>query len=256
LVVLYLNSGGSKPPPSPPDRPVLHVHPRTGKFRTIGDALRSENARQGRVTIVLDEGEYREAIDLRDRTDLVIEAEPGKKVVIRPPLGFAETRPLLELQNTTDVHLKDLALDGEGRLAILVAITFANPGLSLEDLRLEGFTGSGVDILNGMGREKKPILLKRLTTSPPDPKAPKPAVLLRLKDKVDPKVNPTINDHIHIDDCKFEGDYYVAPAIQCDAWLFAWLLSVKGPSMPAIQFDPKHLGLDVKQNGKPLRAGP
>jgi serine/threonine protein kinase len=233
LVALWLKSG-PRPETTTSESTVLRVGPKR-EYTKIGEAiqaLRSKNTGGTRARIVVEPGEYRERLVLaKPRIGFILEPAVGAKVILAPP-DADETQPLLVAQQTHDVTIKGLTLDGKGRQQVLVRVNLKNPGLTLEDVRLEGFTESGVETFNCAGTADDPIQLRGLFTIPADLKAPKPAVVLRLEKNI---IDPKINDHIHFDHCQFQGEYQTANPIQ---------------------FDPKQLGPDVLVNGKALNGKP
>jgi hypothetical protein len=211
LIVLWSRLGPEKHSKTDP-RPVLEVRQGAGEFRSITDALKSKQALNGEVRIVIFQGHYREQIELRNKTGITVEAANGNDVVIMPPATADENDPLLKIIETKDVHFKGIALDGEGRLKNLVAIQTTNPGLLLENLRLEGFTQSAVEITNCAGDSAKPVQLLHLEINPDKLKAPAPAIVFRSKAGVEPQKHA----HIFIKHCQFNGDFTNTQPIEFD----------------------------------------
>src|SRR5262249_23262028 len=121
--------------------------------------------------IVLLDGEHREhlVVDGRSRIapKVTIEAAEGVAVVWSPPQAKVpqEKTLLLRVADVQDLRIKGIKLNGEGRLETLVLLTGTCPGLSLEDLTLEGFTRSGVAVTNCAGEEGRPVQLLRVVAS-------------------------------------------------------------------------------------------
>jgi hypothetical protein len=195
-----------------------------GAFKTIKEAL--ERAAPGDHIIVAG-GEYEEQLILRNKIGIRIEAGKGE-VVILPPANLSPRAPLLELAYTERIQIKRIKFRGQDRMHTLVAISGDSPGLRLEHLTLQDFIGNGVEITNCAGTRDGPVELQDLKTIPKDPKNPRPAITFRLN----ARVQPPLNDHIHIQGGQFEGEY--------------------NKKAKAIEFDKKFLGNDVTLNGKPL----
>jgi serine/threonine protein kinase len=231
LLCLFLLLGRFVFAPSPKVRsavrPVLRVNKigRAGEFKTIMSAV--QRARAG-DRIVIAGGEYEERLVLRDKKDIAIEAGEGEVKVI-PPKAPGPGNALVTLENTRGLELRGLKLAGQDRTRYLVVVVGTNPGLLLEQLRLVGFTGGGVELSNCEGEDVRPIQLRGLVFVAKDPKAAKPGVVFHAN----PRVIPTRDGHIHIQNCAFEGNF---------------------GKVRRYAFDPERLGPDVQVDGKSLRG--
>jgi serine/threonine protein kinase len=198
-----------------------------GQFKTIKQAL--NRAKAGDLIVVAG-GTYEEQIVLRNRRGITIEAGEGE-VVVLPPTNFREHRPLLELYECANVHIKRIKFNGQDRIQTLVSIAGECPQLVLEKVRLKKFTRTGVQITNCVGEMEKrvqPVRLLGLQMTTRDPKKPGPAITFGLDPHV---VSPNLNDHVHIDECTVNGKKLTAKQLS---------------------FDKKFLGDDVLLNGKSL----
>jgi hypothetical protein len=197
-----------------------------GEFKTIKEAL--DRAVPG-DHIVVTGGEYEEQIVLRNRRGITIEKGEGQVVVV-PPAKYVRG-PLLEVSYSEKILIKHIKFNGQGKVKTLVSLAGNCPHVVLDELNLTNYPtlGTAVQITNCAGEKENNVQLLRLKTTPQDPKTPGPAIIFRLN----PKVLPPLNDHIHIKDCQFIGGYNFKT------------------SRPIV-FDKKQLGSDVILDGKPL----
>jgi serine/threonine protein kinase len=200
---------------------------RTGEFQKIKDALRK--ARPG-DKIIIAGGEYKERIELRNMKEITIAAGEGEVKIVPPP-GRPDD-PLIYVHDCVGVHLRGLKVDGQDRVSKLVYVTGINSGLVLDQLILDRFKIGAVQISNCQGTLEHPVVLRQIETVARGPQPPKPAVIFR----VNPRVLPDLNDHIHIEKCTFAKVAKTGP--------FAFERG--GPANDPI------LGNDVTVDGKPL----
>lgn len=183
--------------------PTVRPHLKVGKnasgaysYRTIDQALR--NAQRGDVIELLDEvHEENLNVDRKRGTATLVTVQPvpGKKVTWRPRNA---TPPLLRLSHANGFTLKGpgLTLDGalkDKALPYLVLVTLENPGLTIEDVSMKGFTENAVKIINGAGGEEA---TERIRFSKLDIISAKgqPAFYFDAA----PKMTPPVNDYIDI----------------------------------------------------------
>jgi eukaryotic-like serine/threonine-protein kinase len=178
----------------------LKVSRQAGPYRSLRDAL--NQAKPGDRIILLD-GEVREQVSVdKDRhKDIRIEAGDGVQVVWRAPTGDRQpSLPLLELAKVQGVRVKGIRFDGEGQMDKLVRLKGHCPGVTLEDIGLEGFKKVGLTLANCTGDPGRPVELRRLTAQPPA-KGDAPAILFFAN----PKVQPKASDHIRLEGCRLGG---------------------------------------------------
>jgi eukaryotic-like serine/threonine-protein kinase len=156
------------PAPAPAGRPKLVVSrdpSRTRVYKSIQLALRQ--AQEGDVIELADEtheenlavevgtGKAPKDITLQAAADTQVRWLPAKK---------DEALPLIRLTRAAGFRLKgkNITLDGKGQVRDLISITLQSPGLTIDDVTLQGFNRSGVAIVNGAGDRDRPIRLRNL----------------------------------------------------------------------------------------------
>jgi hypothetical protein len=80
-------------------------------------------------------------------------------------------------------------------------ITSDCSGMLIEDLQFRNFGRDAVLVMNATGSANRPIRLERLWTITQEFEKPRAAIYF----DANPKVNPTVNDHIEVRDCSFKG---------------------------------------------------
>jgi serine/threonine protein kinase len=203
VLVLALSSGKrhkveDAPATAPPPLLVSHSG-QENAFRSVGDAIRK--AKDKDHILVLDNVE--EQLELTDsKKDLVIETPPGKAIVWRFPRTIASGKELLWLNGVGHLRIKGFTLDGRNLVDQVVRITGHCPGLTLEDVQLRGFRYFGILLANCAGRSDEPVSLVRLQAPTTDKKEAALAFV------ASPTVSsPRINQHIIVNDCRFDGPY-------------------------------------------------
>jgi hypothetical protein len=186
-------------------RPPLRVGKNEeGAFRSVGEALR--NAQRG-DRIVLLEREHREGLRLERLEGFSIESAPGVEVVWKAPPNARPDAPILSLASVKHATIRGIRFDGENRLTRLVTLMGYCPDLTIQDVKLEGFKQYGLAVTNCAGNPGQPVRLQglRAAAGPRDrPDAP-------LAFNVNPSVQPAENNHILVQDCRFEGNYQHTP---------------------------------------------
>jgi serine/threonine protein kinase len=144
------------PPPAPPTEPqparqALRVG-KGQKYPTVLDAIK--NALPGDHIVVRAPEGHEEVLtfDSKDlsRENLTIEAE-GEPVVWRAPKAVKEPAYVVALRGVRGLRLRGFVFDGEGRCKNVVLLSGQCPGTTLEDLTVQGFTGSGLVVMNCEG---------------------------------------------------------------------------------------------------------
>jgi hypothetical protein len=183
-------------------RPPLFVGGKGG-FKTLHDALKQ--AKPG-DHVVVRERMLEETLDLND-------GKLGKHVTIETDKDmsgpFVWTLPknaksgrILNLMDVEGLSIQGFTLDGQNRIDDLVLLSGRCSGLVLDSLRLEGFKGTGIQIVNCAGEPNWPVTVSRVAfVGGSKEKAKAPMVV---------DVNPSIrlqNDNILIRDCRVLGNF-------------------------------------------------
>jgi serine/threonine protein kinase len=174
-------------------------------FATVGSAL--QRAHPG-DHIVLVDPDHREQLDYQNKgnlSDVTIEAADHVHVVWRAPKAADGDNALLHLVEARDFHIKGIHFRGDEKTQQLIYLVGLSPGLTLENLTLEGFTRYGILIANCAGTADKPVRLMGLKATASD--APQAAVYFTAA----PNAQPRYNGHVRIDACKFDGTYKTSP---------------------------------------------
>jgi serine/threonine protein kinase len=194
-------------PPAPPVTPgapsslIVTQAKKAGAFATIREAL--AQAKPG-DRIIVQNAIHREQVTVKGPAvkNITIEGNPrtGLPVEWHPPPGSTGDQPILELSDCAGLILKGFVLDGQlerqRRVQDLVALTGRCPGLTLEDVQLQGFRRSAIKVSNCTGEDGQPVSLVRVR-----------AVAGKNSDAVlhfAPGAAPSAQ-HWHVRDCRFEG---------------------------------------------------
>jgi serine/threonine protein kinase len=214
LTIVWLMFGGhraeapsvrSEAPPAAPSTTLIVTRAEVpGAFKTVDEAL--TQAHPGDRIVVQDETLEEDLIleDGRRGKQVTIESGfPGKPVRWTCPANRNDK--FIVLANLEGLHVKGFILDGQNRVADLIALSSGCPGLVLEDVQLQGFNRAAVTIKNcvpnlaGDGITFQDI---RTTTA----KEAQAALLFQ----VDPKNLPAANRRVTVRNCCFEGPYKAA----------------------------------------------
>jgi serine/threonine protein kinase len=204
----YFRSGTSSTAASPAEKKRVTLWVSRSRsddhtFSTLGGALLEVKRRQLSDGVrILVETDLHESILLHDWPRISIEAAQGKEITWTPFSQDESANGLLILGNVPEWKIKGFTLDGQGKTTDLITLWGRCPGLVLEDLKLKGFTRSGVllgSCAGGSG-ENQEILLDNLdlTTSAPQQRA----IYFTLFPHI-PAVPQ--NEHVIIRDCTFVG---------------------------------------------------
>jgi hypothetical protein len=204
--VILINRGTSNgKPPTITDgsRLVVSRDPAKGDFFSVRDALRKAKPKDH---IVLGEGVYEELLDRIDKSDITIEAETGKEVVVRYPEKMEAGKYLLFVSQVARIRFRGLTLDGGNKADQVVVLAGKTPGLTLEDLTIRGFKENGMLLVGCSGSAELPVSVLRVETQTATPA--KAAIAFRSGRKSEP------NEYITIRDCRFNGPYQSPVLIQ------------------------------------------
>jgi serine/threonine protein kinase len=176
-------------------------------FKSVKEAL---NRAPAGAVIVLTDPVHTERLDLIDfkRKDITIEADAGKAIVWRAPPNDSSKR-LLVLNNVEGLRFKGITFDGDGHVGYAIALSMRCPDVKLENITVQGFTQSGILLMNCAGDTSKPVLLQqlRLVTDKP--------VESGMSFEVNPSITGlTFNQSIKVKDCRFEGPFKAAVQFQ------------------------------------------
>lgn len=174
--------------------------------RSIRAALK--DAETGSVIELWDEAHEENVIvePTAGRTAVTLQAAEGKEIVWRSARQDPD-QPILKLSKAAGFKLigKGIALDGsldkDRRVNDLITITLESPGLVLEDLQVNHFARSGIVIMNSGGTDKAPMKLSRLFFLTKNPEKSRSAIYF----DANPRVFPSVNDHILIEDSRYQG---------------------------------------------------
>jgi serine/threonine protein kinase len=171
--------------------------------RKLRDVL---NRAKPKDHIVLSEGVFEGQVDFIDKSDITIEAETGKEVVLRYPEKMEAGKYLLFASQVARIRLRGLTLDGCNKVDQVVVLAGKTPGLTLEDVRIRGFKENGVLLVGCSGTAELPVSLLRVETQTATPATA--GIAFRAGRKSEP------NEYITIRNCRFNGPYQSPVAIQ------------------------------------------
>jgi serine/threonine protein kinase len=196
-------NGSTPAPPAAADRLYVAQAPLPDTpgcvYRSIPEAL--EKAKDGDTVAVLD-AVVEDVLHLQgtswpNKAVTLEGATPsGQRVVWRAPAGHPDGKPLWKLTAVAGLRLKGFHLDGRDRLARLVVLEGTCPGLTLEDVTLTGFAGSGLTLSDCQGEDVRPVSLDRLRT------VGGPSAAAGLSFEAGPG---QVNGHVRVRDGRFEG---------------------------------------------------
>jgi hypothetical protein len=197
---------------NPTDRPAARLALKVGKdgkFKTIADAWK--NAVEGDRIVVqgpLEEDLMLEGQDERHRNITIEPEEPGT-LTWRPNPKTKDVSHLLVLKNVEGLHLRGITFDGADRCGKSVLLLTGHcPGTSLEDIRIQGFSGtsSGVMIVNCEGDSAQPLTFSKAVVIANPGKPARSAFEFHL----DPKWEfVKRNQFLTLRDCRLEGNFEV-----------------------------------------------
>jgi serine/threonine protein kinase len=183
-------------------------------FSTIREALKQ--ARPGDHILVQKESHEEQLLleDGRWGNGVTIEGQgpDGARVIWRIPKDLKSKRPrFIELAKTENLRLRGFTLDGDGRVEDLVVLFGHCPGLTLEDLRFQGFSHCAVNVFHCAGKAENPVSLaglRAIVPGSPGKAASGPsseaALIFSYRDNI---LNPKENQFVRVQDCVFAGPY-------------------------------------------------
>ena len=180
-----------------------------GYYRTVLSALK--NAEMGDRILLMD-ATHRERLHidgqkLRLPLNLSVEAAPGVTVTwAAPEKSSDDGDKLLYLTNVRNLHFRNIRFDGADKVDKLISLYGKCPGLTFENITLEGFRITGLTITNCAGEENHPILLQRVTARAKN----QPDSAVTFNAFASNQAVPT-NEYIRLQDCRFEGEYKKGP---------------------------------------------
>jgi serine/threonine protein kinase len=201
LLVLYFRNVG--PEKQVTERKPLLVSRQggAGTFASVQQALHA--AREGDVIELLDE-EHQENLLVAAPKRVTLQAHPGKSVVWTCRKGKETTDPLLRLSGAAGFHFKGqgITLDGQGKVKDLIVLALNCSGLTVEGVRLQGFTKSAIRVVNCTGSKSSPVRIREVTTFTAAGEKPVAAITFDAR----PDITPVVNEFIDISaSCRFLG---------------------------------------------------
>ena len=163
-------------------------------FKGGGDAATWRDAflkvRPGGQILVRDseiQGLLQIARTTKPPANVTIAPEGGQPLVWRPAAKFDPKDRLLNISDGVEgLVLKNIAFDGQGQIDELVLLTGTCPGLTLQNVSLEGYKKYGIRIMNCQGTEQ-PVKLVDVTSKNAD--GAQAAVWFDLLGNMSPKSN-------------------------------------------------------------------
>jgi hypothetical protein len=141
-----------------PQKLIVTQDDRPGRFTSVGQAL--AKARTGDIIELQDEQHFESLIvnSGRFKTEVTLQAAPGKKVVWRPKPNSDDATPVIKLYKAAGFSLKGQGItidgslaNGKGKVKDAVEVTLFSPGLVVEDLQIQNFGRSAVTFANAAG---------------------------------------------------------------------------------------------------------
>jgi hypothetical protein len=194
VLVLLLRGSDSSKSGTPKGRQPIRVG--GANAETLAQAL--NRARRGeRIILEGDIAEY----DLPVRSNLsglTIEAAPDKTVVWKAPPGAGPKSKLLYIESATNVTIKGIHFDGNGKTEALILLFGKCTGTHLEKLQLRNSREYGVLFSNCEGDGDHRVVLRELEflTTPT-------MTAVRFQNLDRQQINQ--NRFIRLESCKFEG---------------------------------------------------
>jgi hypothetical protein len=177
-----------------------------GQCTTIKEAI--DKATAGSHIALMDE-EWEETVNMSSNPPkgLVIEAGEGKHVTWKA--DKSTTTHVLLISRAEELAVHGIRFQGDGRTNTAIRVTGRCPGLKLEDLEFSDFTKSCVTLVDCVGQEKRPVLLRglRCRTSTSGDAGVDLAVTVA---KSGAGSQPNKNESVLIADCRFEGQFKAA----------------------------------------------
>ncbi len=162
-IAIAFSSGGR--PDGPTGREPLRVDPsRANKaFPTLKEALQHARAND-RIILAADVQE--DDLTVSKVENLTIESAPERRAVWKTA-GRAVDK-LLHVSDAPGFHLKGITFDGDGKTHILVQLSGACPGLTLDALSFTGIKTYGLVVADCDGADSRPAVLSNLSFNTTD----------------------------------------------------------------------------------------
>jgi serine/threonine protein kinase len=209
---IWAFSRDKTPPPAPPEKVAQVRQPlRVGKdqrYKTVLEAIRSA-VHGDRILVPGPEHEEELVFDSLNlpRKNLIIESE-GEPVRWLAPKG-KEPAYLVALRGVEGLRMRGIVFDGDSRAKNVILLGGRCPGTVLDELTIQGFTGSGLLIQNCEGDKDRPVTVSKLKVVTAGGKPANAAVELTSNESGKP------NRFIHFSDTQFDG--FKAPVLRHDS---------------------------------------
>ncbi|MFN4260996.1 MAG: protein kinase domain-containing protein [Gemmataceae bacterium] len=217
-LTIWALSGGSPTTPTatttePPRQPQRWS---VGKDQPIKSVRAALSQAQANDTIVLMDDVHEEQLVITQASasnlsrNITIHADPAKNgsLVWRAPVKLSQGDKLIELPGVTGWRFEGMTFDGAQRVSDLITLFGKCPGVTFENVQLQGFTQSGVQIMNCVGESDKPIVFRqvRIVNANNAPGAQPPSNAISFD------VNPGIRDvpmnaFVEVRQCQFIGPF-------------------------------------------------
>jgi hypothetical protein len=187
-----------------PARPPLRVGQGGGRYTTVAAALRLATPGD---TILVQQPTVEEELlfdGSKERyKNLTIKADNGDEPVVWKTPPQRAPSELITLSGAVGLKLRGFTFDGAHRCTrSVVRLTGRCPGLTLEDVTVQGFAGTGVSLVNCEGEPTRPVTLTGVKVIV----APGATAAAAFGFDLDPPDRKS-NRHIHFDKCLPEGKF-------------------------------------------------
>ncbi len=189
--------------PGPRQPTTFYVGPEA-QFPTLRTLLNTGKLQPGDSIIVqapeIHEGLHLDTKMTRTLKNVVIEADPKfKEVVWKKAKEQVAPARIVFLEDAEDITIKGFTFDGEGKAESLIQLACNCRNVKLENVKLRGFTKTGIRFTNCMATREKPVIV-----SGAEAKSDKPPLLFEVSYGY--KNHPHNQNIIIRDNCKFEGE--------------------------------------------------
>jgi hypothetical protein len=210
VAVVWWALSRESPRPAPTEREpqTLKVGP-GAPYKTIADAWKAAHANDRIVVQAPIEDDL--VLDGSDENhkNITIEPEDRKAPLLwKPRPKGKHLGHLLALKGVEGLQLRGFKFDGLNQFSAgVILVTGRCPGSVLESIEVEGFTSTGVLLMNCEGDEGRPVTLSGLTVRPSAAPGAAPAASA-LTFNFDPAtISVPANRHIRLSSCRLEGAY-------------------------------------------------
>jgi hypothetical protein len=135
--------------------------------------------------------------------NVTIAPAPGRPVRWHPAAGTGAPDRLVKLYNVEGLTIRDLKIDGEGKIDDLISVQHSCPGVTFDNLTLANFKRCALAFADCRGEEGRLVTCRGLKIGPASPGGPQPpfGILIDCPGKT-PNVVGGQNLEFH--DCTFE----------------------------------------------------